>query len=301
MPNLLSINDLSRSDIETILCNAAKKEYYLETSMHLPVQSTYESTILASVFYEPSTRTRLSFESAMLRMGGKIVSCPDMKYSKTESLEDTGQVISSYADIIVVRHPETGSVAKFAQHCPVPVINGGDGPNEHPTQTLLDLYTIQKFKTKIDGLTVGIANDLKFGRTVHSLVRALLKFEKITFYFVAHPDLQIQREIQDILDQNKIEYHLKDSLSECIDKLDVIYMTRIQEERFSEEKYYDNIVLTPEVLSKAKSDAIVLHPLPRAGEIDPECDKDPRAKYFDQVKSGLYTRMAVLDYCLGPL
>ncbi|MBD3361118.1 aspartate carbamoyltransferase [Candidatus Peregrinibacteria bacterium] len=262
--------------------------------------------ILAVLFFEPSTRTRFSFESAMQRLGGKVISNAQMmetsSIQKLESLEDTGKVISQMVDVVVMRHPESGSVTKLSQKSKVPVINAGDGSSEHPTQGLLDLYTIWKEKGGLDGLTVGIIGDLKYGRVPHSQCDLLRHFD-VKFVFVSPEELALPREIIDELRSRHREIRVSENLEGTIPDMDVISMTRIQKERFESEKEYEKYagmyILDEKLMAKAKEDAIVIHPLPRVDEIDVEVDKDKRAKYFEQVKNGVAIRMALLSMVLG--
>lgn len=257
--------------------------------------------IMASLFFEPSTRTRFSFETAMLRLGGSVVSNFDMmktsSLTKKESLEDTGKVVSQMADVIVMRHPEIGSVAKLASNSDVPVINAGDGASEHPTQALLDLYTIWKEKGRIDDLIIGMVGDLKYGRVPHSQCD-LLKHFKVKFIFVAPKGLSMPVEIVKQLKNSGHEVLQTEKLQTVISDMDVIGMTRIQKERFESEKEYKKYagayILDKKLMKLAKDDAIIIHPLPRVDEIDVEIDKDKRSKYFEQVKNGVYLRMALL-------
>ncbi len=257
-----------------------------------------EGKILATLFFEPSTRTRFSFESAMNRLGGRVISGADMMKTssaqKGESLADTGRVVSALADVIVMRHPQAGSVKELAEKSIAPVINAGDGPNEHPTQALLDVYTIWKeFDGKMDGLTVGMVGDLKYGRVPHSQYD-LLKHFGVNFVFVSPEGLKMPE---------GYEGETTENLEEFIADLDVIAMTRIQRERFEDEKEYQkyagSYVLDADLMACAKKSAIVIHPLPRVDEIAVEVDVDPRARYFEQVKNGLHLRMALLAMVLG--
>jgi len=251
--------------------------------------------LMATLFYEPSTRTRFSFEAAMLRLGGGVISNADMvttsSFRKKETLEDTGKVVSQMADVIVARHPEEGSVAKLASKSDVPVINAGDGASEHPTQALLDLYTVWKEKGDLDGLTWGMVGDLKNGRVPHSQAD-LLKYFDVKFIYVSPSGLEMPEKYR------AGNYSEGNDLREVIGEMDVIAMTRVQGERFKSEeeykKYAGSYILDAEMMKGAKKDAMVLHPLPRVDEISGEVDNDPRAKYFEQVKNGVFVRMALL-------
>lgn len=263
--------------------------------------------ILATLFYEPSTRTRLSFEAAMLRLGGKVEgfsSASSSSVSKGETVADTVRVVGSYADIIAMRHNKEGAPRVASMYSPVPIINAGDGGHQHPTQTLTDLLTIRSLKGKLSGFTIGLCGDLKYGRTVHSLVKALSRYEGVRFIFISPEELQIPRHIiTEVLEPSHQDYREVRSLEEVIGELDVLYMTRIQQERFFNEEDYLRLKgcyqLDAKTLALAKPDTPVLHPLPRIDEIKPEIDSDPRAAYFDQVHNGVYIRMAIILALLG--
>lgn len=262
--------------------------------------------ILATLFYEPSTRTRLSFEAAMLRLGGNVLgfsSANSSSASKGESVSDTLRMISCYADICAMRHPKEGAAFVGAQKARIPVINAGDGGHQHPTQTLTDLLTIYSLKGKFEGLTVGLCGDLMFGRTVHSLINALSRYEGIKFVLISPPELKVPEYITEMLDQKNIEYKEVISLDEAIPELDILYMTRVQKERFFNEEDYlrmkDFYILNNEKMALAKKDMLVLHPLPRVNEIAVEVDDDPRAAYFKQAQYGMYVRMAIILTLLG--
>ena len=260
---------------------------------------------LTTAFFEPSTRTRLSFESAMLRLGGQVSSIQYGRSSsseKGESLQDMGRVLSSYADIIAMRHPVDGSVAEFANTANVPVINAGDGANQHPTQALLDLYTIFVEKHALDGLNIGFMGDLKYSRTVHSLI-SLLQHYHVNFHFISHSRLVLPESLKRSLADAGHAVQESDELDKVIPQLDVLYVTRVQKERCVDTMEYEqanrNYQLTRDTLRRSKPDLILLHPLPRLQEIHPELDSDPRAKYFCQAKNGVYVRMALLALLLG--
>ena len=265
-----------------------------------------DGKILATCFYEPSTRTRLSFESAMLSLGGQVLgfaSADSSSASKGESVSDTIRVISCFADICAMRHPKEGAPMVAAAKSKIPVINAGDGGHEHPTQTLTDLLTIRSRKGRLDNFTIGFCGDLKFGRTVHSLIHALLRYENINFIFISPEELRVPDYVIDELKEKNIPYEEVISLEEHIDKLDLLYMTRVQKERFFNEEDYirlkDFYILDKKKMNKAKADMLVLHPLPRVNEISVEIDDDPRAAYFDQVQYGRYVRMALVLTLLG--
>ncbi len=257
---------------------------------------------LATLFYEPSTRTRLSFEAAMLNLGGNVLgfsSADSSSASKGESVSDTIQVISGYADICAMRHPKEGAPLVASLKSSIPVINAGDGGHEHPTQTLTDLLTIRSLNGSLDNLTIGLCGDLKFGRTVHSLINALVRYKNISFVLISPPELRVPGYIRkEVLDANNIEYTEVERLEDAMDKLDILYMTRVQRERFFNEEDYirlkDSYILTKEKMDLAKDNMLVLHPLPRVNEISVEVDEDPRAVYFKQAKYGVYVRMALI-------
>jgi aspartate carbamoyltransferase catalytic subunit len=299
--HLLSAKDLQVSDIECILDRAhifhngiqADKNAFLNIA---------KGKILATLFFEASTRTRMSFESAMLRLGGQVITLENGQSSsvkKGETLCDMGRMISGYADIAVVRHPQAGSVTEFSTHSTIPIINAGDGASEHPTQALVDVYTIRHFQNRLSGLTIGFVGDFKFGRTVNSLIQVLAKYPSQTFYFVSHPDLRLAPErVHALLSAGHQVIEL-DTLSSIIPHLDVLYMTRVQAERFSSEAEYNTIkhhtILTRDMLDQAKSTLSILHPLPRVFEITHEVDAHPAAVYFQQARFGVFVRMALLE------
>lgn len=268
-----------------------------------PHQYTNRCTgkILATCFYEPSTRTRLSFESAMYRLGGQVLGFSDASNSsatKGESVSDTIRMISSFAHICAMRHPKEGAPLVASQHSSIPVINAGDGGHQHPTQTLTDLLTIRTIKGELNNFTIGLCGDLKFGRTVHSLIKALARYENIKFIFVSPEELRIPDYIIDLLKEKNIDYEEVIRLKDVIAQMDIIYMTRVQKERFFNEEDYirlkDFYILNKKKLSLAKDNALVLHPLPRVNEISVEIDSDPRAGYFKQAQYGVYVRMALI-------
>lgn len=260
-----------------------------------------DGKILATCFYEPSTRTRLSFESAMLSLGGQVLgfsSASSSSAAKGESVSDTIRTVSCFSDICAMRHPKEGAPMVAAAKSKVPVINAGDGGHEHPTQTLTDLLTIRSLKGRLNNFTIGFCGDLKFGRTVHSLIHALVRYENISFVFISPNELRVPDYILDELKERNIPYKEAISLEENIGELDLLYMTRVQKERFFNEEEYirlkDFYVLDKAKMAKAKDDMLVLHPLPRVNEISVEIDDDPRAVYFDQVQYGRYVRMALI-------
>ncbi len=263
--------------------------------------------ILGTLFYEPSTRTRLSFESAMLRLGGRVLGFSDAassSVSKGESLADTIRVLDDYADLLVMRHPREGAPKLAAEYATVPVINGGDGGHQHPTQTLTDLLTLKKYVGEIQNLKVAFCGDLLFGRTVHSLIKTLSRFPGMEFFLVSPPELRIPSHLKDEL---LLEYDVTitetEQLEDCIEEIDLLYMTRIQKERFFNEEEYiklkDSFILSRDKLTTAKESLLILHPLPRVNEIQYDVDEDPRARYFEQAKMGVYIRMALICALLG--
>ena len=262
---------------------------------------------LATLFYEPSTRTRLSFEAAMLNLGGSVLgfsSADSSSAAKGESIADTIRVMSYYADIVAMRHPKEGAPMRASQFSGVPVINAGDGGHQHPTQTLTDLLTIQRRKGRLTNLTIGLCGDLKFGRTVHSLIKSLSRFEGIRFVLISPTELRVpDYVISEAITPNNIPYKEMTSLEEAMPELDILYMTRVQRERFFNEEDYirlkDTYILTEEKMKLAKPDMAVLHPLPRVNEISITVDNDPRAAYFEQAGNGVYVRMALILTLLG--
>ena len=297
MKNLMNITDLTVEEIDELIAVA-------EDIIANPVkyQDACRHKLLATLFFEPSTRTRLSFESAMHRLGGSVVGFSEAgssSSSKGESLSDTVQTVGCYADIIAMRHPKEGAPVVAARRAGVPIINAGDGSHNHPTQTLTDLLTIWRCKRTFNGLTIGLCGDLKFGRTVHSLVGAMARYSGIKFVFIAPEELRFPRYIiEDELESRGIEYKEVATMEEVMPELDVLYMTRVQKERFFNEADYirlkDTYILTPDKLEPAKKDMIVMHPLPRVNEISVAVDDDPRAMYFPQAKNGMFIRMALI-------
>lgn len=262
---------------------------------------------LATLFYEPSTRTRLSFEAAMLNLGGSVLgfaTADSSSATKGESIADTVRVISCYADICAMRHPKEGAPLRAARYSGIPVINAGDGGHQHPTQTLTDLMTIRRRKGRLGNLTIGLCGDLKFGRTVHSLIKSLARYEGVRFLLISPEELRVpDYVINEILRPKGIPFEEVTSLEESMPKLDILYMTRVQKERFFNEEDYirlkDTYILTPAKMSLGKPDMAVLHPLPRVNEITLEVDDDPRAAYFEQAQNGVYVRMALILTLLG--
>ena len=302
MSHLISPLDLSVEELEHILCLGQEIMESPEKFSHI-----CEGKKLATLFYEPSTRTRLSFEAAMLNLGGKVLgfsSADSSSASKGESVADTIRVISSYADICAMRHPKEGAPTVAAMYSEIPVINAGDGGHNHPTQTLTDLFTIKTLMGRLGNMTVGMCGDLKFGRTVHSLINAMVRYPNVRFVLISPQELKIPDYLRkEVLDQKNIEYVETDQLEQNMPKLDILYMTRVQRERFFNEEDYirlkDSFILDANKMKYAKKDMFVLHPLPRVNEIATEVDNDPRAVYFKQAKYGVYVRMALIMALLG--
>lgn len=296
--SLVSIDDLSTEEVIRILDNAAEFEKN-------PVQKLLEGKVIATLFFEPSTRTRLSFESAINRLGGKIVGFSDAgvsSVSKGETLHDTIKMVSSYSDLIVMRHPVEGSARYASEIASVPVINAGDGANQHPTQTLLDLYSIRKTQKTLDNLNIFMVGDLKYGRTVHSLMMAMSRWNT-TFNFISPEELKMPEEYKLYLENLGLKYYEHLDFTDIISKADIIYMTRVQKERFSDPIEYEKVknvyVLKNSMLTNTKPNMRILHPLPRVNEIHTDVDKNPKAYYFEQALNGVYTRQAILCSLLG--
>ena len=301
MKDLISISDLSTQEIQELIDKAQdiiqKPDDYCEKCRHKK---------LATLFFEPSTRTRLSFEAAMLELGGSVLGFSEAassSASKGESVADTARTVSCYADIIAMRHPKEGAPLVAARAASIPVNNAGDGGHNHPTQTLTDLLTIFREKGRFDHLTVGFCGDLKFGRTVHSLITAMSRYEGVRFVLISPEELRVPEYIRtDVLDKNGIPYKETDNWDD-LPELDILYMTRVQRERFFNEADYlrlrDVFILTADKLENAKSDLTIMHPLPRVNEIERAVDEDPRAAYFRQVLNGKYIRMALILKLLG--
>jgi aspartate carbamoyltransferase catalytic subunit len=296
--SLVSIDDFSKEEILNILDVAEEFEKQ-------PVRKLLEGKVIATLFFEPSTRTRLSFESAINRLGGKIVGFSDSSSSsvtKGETLHDTIKMVSSYSDLIVMRHPVEGSARYASEIASVPVINAGDGANQHPTQTLLDLYSIRKTQGQLDNLNIFMVGDLKYGRTVHSLIMAMSHWNT-TFNFISPEELKTPDEFKLYLDNLGLKYYEHIDFSDIISRADIIYMTRVQKERFSDPIEYEKVknvyVLKNAMLKNTKPNMRILHPLPRVNEIHTDVDVNPKAYYFDQAHNGVYTRQAILCTLLG--
>jgi aspartate carbamoyltransferase catalytic subunit len=295
--DILSIKDLSLQQIEQVLAVAAKLKSKHE--LHL-----LNNKVIAHCFFEPSTRTRLSFESATLRLGGNVIgfsSDESLSIQKGETLHDTIRVISDYADLIIIRHPKEGAARLAADVSPHPVINAGDGANQHPTQALVDLFTMQECQHKLNGLAIALVGDLKYGRTIHSFAEICMSFD-IRLFLISPDILALPESICDVLKKKGVRFSFHQSMEEVIPKVDILYMTRIQQERFSEAEYQfikNQYILTPAVLAKARPNLKILHPLPRVNEIDMEVDKTPYAHYFEQAANGVYVRQALLTLLLN--
>ena len=294
--NLLNSDDLSKNDIYEIVDLANDIIKSPKDFSHV-----CEGKILGTLFFEPSTRTRLSFESAMLRLGGSVVGFSDANVSsstKGESLQDTVKVVSQYADIIAMRHPQEGAAYLASLTADCPIINAGDGGHQHPTQTLTDVLTISQYKDTLDNHTMGIVGDLKYGRTVHSLIKIMNLFDNNRYILISPEELKLPQYVKKEVFKDNSNYKEVTNLDDVIGEVDILYMTRIQKERFFSTSQYtrlkDSYVLDMEKMNKARKDTIVLHPLPRVNEIATEVDKDPRAVYFNQVKYGMYARMALI-------
>lgn len=302
MRHLITPLDLTVDELNDILALAGRiyrnKEKYSKVC---------DGKKLASLFYEPSTRTRLSFEAAMMNLGGSVLgfsSADSSSVSKGESIADTIRVISYYADICAMRHPKEGAPLVASMYSQIPIINAGDGGHNHPTQTYTDLLTIKELKGSLNGLTIGVCGDLKFGRTVHSLINAMVRYSGTRFVMISPDELKIPDYLRrDVLDANNIPYYETSNLEEVLPKLDILYMTRVQRERFFNEEDYirlkDSFILDNEKLKLANEDMLILHPLPRVNEIATEVDSDPRAVYFKQAQYGVYIRMALIMTLLG--
>ena len=298
MRHLMSPLDLSKEELDTLLDLASDIEKNPSKYAHV-----CDDKRLATCFYEPSTRTRLSFEAAMMNLGGKVLgfsSAGSSSASKGESVADTIRVVSCYADICAMRHPKEGAPLVASMASSIPVINAGDGGHQHPTQTLTDLLTIRSLKGRLDNLTIGLCGDLKFGRTVHSLIEALvLRYSNVKFILISPEELRVPSYIrEDILEKNNVEFEEVERLEDALPKLDILYMTRVQKERFFNEEDYvrmkDFYILDKQKMELAPKDMYILHPLPRVNEISVEVDDDPRAAYFKQAQYGVYVRMALI-------
>ncbi|MGI5966462.1 aspartate carbamoyltransferase [Anaerotruncus rubiinfantis] len=301
MKHLIEPKDLTDQEVDGILDLADRIIADPKTYAH-----KCDGKKLATLFYEPSTRTRLSFEAAMLELGGSVLgfsSADSSSAAKGESVADTIRTVQCYADIVAMRHPKEGSAKVASLHADIPVINAGDGGHQHPTQTLTDLLTIRRLKGRLDNFTIGLCGDLKFGRTVHSLIRMLLRYPNISFVLISPNELRVPDYLREELEDKQAKFKEVERLEEIIGELDILYMTRVQRERFFNEEDYvrlrDSYILDMDKMKMAKDDMIVLHPLPRVNEISVEVDSDPRACYFKQALCGKYVRMALMLKMLG--
>lgn len=301
--HIIKAQQFNRDLLDKMFSVAAKmEEIALEGGSNILKGKT-----MATIFYEPSTRTRLSFEAAMIKLGGEVISTENAKEfssaAKGESLEDTIRIVGSYSDIIILRHFESGAAERAAKVSPVPIVNAGDGPGQHPTQALLDIYTIKKEIGKLDGISIAMVGDLAYSRTVRSLAYLLTKYNDVKIYFVAPEVVEMREDIKSYLTKHKVFFSEETNLKKISSKVDVIYQTRIQKERFGEkiqdyEKAKDKYIIDKNILKVMKKTAIIMHPLPRVNEIKTEVDSDPRAAYFRQAQNGLYIRMALLKMIL---
>lgn len=296
--SLVSINDFTKEEMLRVLELAADFEAN-------PDQPLLMGKIIASLFFEPSTRTRLSFETAMNRLGARVIGFSDVNATSTtkgETLKDTIRMVSNYADLIVMRHPLEGAARYASEQSPVPIVNAGDGANQHPTQTLLDMYSIKKTQGRLDNMKIAMVGDLKYGRTVHSLIMAMSYFNP-TFYFVAPDELRMPQEYKDFLTEKGIPFEEHHDMADVLPMADILYMTRVQKERFSDLIEYERVkntyVLRDSMLGETKENLRILHPLPRVGEIAPDVDQNPKAYYFEQARNGMFTRMAIIAAILG--
>ncbi|MCB2220174.1 MAG: aspartate carbamoyltransferase [Bacteroidetes bacterium] len=296
--SLISIHDITKVDYDRVLDLAEKFEKN-------PKQDILNNWVVATLFFEPSTRTRLSFESAASQLGARVIGFSDASTSsvkKGETLKDTILTVSNYSDIIVMRHPREGSARYASEVSPVPIINAGDGANQHPTQCLLDLYSIRKTQKKLDDLHIAFVGDLKYGRTVHSLVQALTNY-KTTFHLISPVELKLPSSVKQFIKDKNLEYYQYTEMDQVIPKVDILYMTRIQQERFADPLEYERVkgayILRENMLSDAKKNLRVMHPLPRVNEITEDVDDNPKAYYFQQAQNGVYVRQALLTIILG--
>lgn len=296
--SLVSINDYTKEEYLKILDLAAKYEKQ-------PRQGILQGYVIATLFFEPSTRTRLSFESAINQLGGRIIGFSDAgttSASKGETLRDTIKIVSNYSDLIVMRHPVEGSARWASEMASVPVVNAGDGANQHPSQTLLDMYSIKKTQGTLDGLNIFMVGDLKYGRTVHSLLMAMSKF-RTTFHFISPDELKMPEQYKRHLDEMGLDYHEHKDFTDIISEADILYMTRVQKERFSDPIEYERVknvyILKNQMLENTKENLKVLHPLPRVNEITEDVDDNAKAYYFMQARNGVYTRQAIITSILG--
>lgn len=297
--NLISITDFNKENYLRIMDLAAEFEQN-------PNQNLLSNKVVATLFFEPSTRTRLSFETAITRLGGRIIGFSDSSSSsvtKGETLHDTIKMVSNYADLIVMRHPLEGAARYASEVSSVPVINAGDGANQHPSQTLLDMYSIKKTQGRLDNINIFMVGDLKYGRTVHSLLMAMSEFQNPIFNFIAPPELAIPIEYKRFLQSKGIKFFEHSEFNDIIAEADIIYMTRVQKERFTDPIEYERVknvyILRNDMLKNTKPTMRILHPLPRVNEINPDVDSNPKAYYFEQARNGVYTREAIISHIMG--
>lgn len=301
--HVLEVDQFQRSDLDRILALAQTMRDVARRGNDTRLQGK----ILATLFYEPSTRTRLSFEAAMLRLGGQIISsemaAETSSAAKGETIQDTVRIVESYSDVIAIRHPHAGTSADAASVASVPILNAGDGAREHPTQALLDLFTIREEIGRIDDFTIALVGDLRYGRAPRSLAKLLTRVSGCQIVMVTPPGIEMAQDVLDALTASGVAYELETDLADVIERVDVVYMTRVQKERFPSEDEYAAVQgryqLDTSLLARLRDDAIIMHPLPRVGEIHPEIDADPRAAYFRQARNGVYIRMALLDLLLN--
>lgn len=304
MSNIISTNQFKKTEVEKILARSAVMEQEYHDGK---IQPRLENKIIACIFFEPSTRTRLSFESAALKLGAKVISAENAGQTssayKGETIEDTTRMLCGYADIVVMRHPQTGTAEAAARVANKPIINAGDGANQHPTQGFLDLYTIKKEQGRLDNLTIAFVGDILNSRTLRSLVPLLMLYPNNKFYFISPKELVLAQDYRKYLTDHKVNFKEINNLEEVLPKADILYMTRVQKERFADvadyEKVKDAFILKMKQVKKLKKRASIMHPLPRINEIDSAIDQDPRAAYFRQAQNGLYVRMALLLHVLG--
>ena len=304
MSNIISASQFNKNEVEKILARTAQME---EDCKKGNVEQVLKDKIIACIFFEPSTRTRLSFEAAALKLGAKVISAENAAENssayKGESIEDTTKILCAYADLVVIRHPKAFILEAAAKVATVPLINAGDGANQHPTQGFLDLYTIKKEHGRLTNLNIGFGGDLLNSRTLRSLLPFLRLYEGNKFYFLSPKELELPREFIKELKESGVQFEESRSLEELLPKLDVLYMTRVQKERFANKEDYEKVkdlfIFKKEYLKNMKKEAIIMHPLPKINEIDLEVDADPRAAYFREAQNGLYVRMALLSYVLG--
>lgn len=305
LQHVLEVDQFNRADLDRVLAHARTMREVAKAGN----DTRLRGRILATLFYEPSTRTRLSFESAMLRLGGQIISSEmaseTSSAAKGETIQDTVRIVESYAHAIAIRHPQEGAAAEAASVASVPILNAGDGAHEHPTQALLDLFTINDEIGRIDDFTIALVGDLRYGRVPRSLAKLLTRVSNCRIILVAPSGIEMEPDVLQVLDAAGVPYQSESDLARVIDQADVVYLTRVQKERFPSENEYAAVQgryqFDPALLASLRDDAVIMHPLPRVGEIHPEVDADPRAAYFRQARNGVYIRMALLDFLLNDM